>query len=151
MEVLLLQDSPCLCTNNYAHVHKHIHSCNRPTYASIFQEHVFNIFIQCGEDYPPMYTQGQEEKGEFKENRKETTVERKKKWTKKRDLYPCITWHWSDSYYLHYFNLKPGHTIDPNRCLFIGIARTVTEYSLKTGILSKQGIAVIQLYCKISI
>ena len=80
MEVLLLQDSPCLCTNNYAHVHKHIHSCNRPTYASIFQEHVFNIFIQCGEDYPPMYTQGQEEKGEFKENRKETTVERKKKW-----------------------------------------------------------------------
>ena len=30
----LRQDSPCLCANHYAHLHKCSHSCNWPTYTS---------------------------------------------------------------------------------------------------------------------
>ena len=51
---------------------------------------------------------------------------------------------WSELYRLDYFNPIAGHTIDPMHCLFLGIAKTMTKYYLKSGLLSKQGIAGIQ-------
>ena len=113
---------------------------------------------KCKKQFPRITRDGRKCKANFSGFERETWIPRdgvehktlaarvnRARTEKERKEYEKFGGRWSDLFRLEYFDPIMGHTVDPMHCLFLGIAKTMTKYYMKSGLLSRQNIYAFQM------